>query len=248
MRPSFIRLAAAVAAASLLALVAGAGPAAAAATGTAITLGPSAGPPTTKVQVGGSGYGAGETVAIFFDGSRIASALAGSAGAFGKAIVVPAPARPGDHIVEADGLTSGRSARAVFLVRTDWVQGCFGAGRSCFNPYENVIGPRTAGLLARSWAAPIGASGTGSPVYQGGVLYAGGSGGLYGVDPGTGAIIINFRSAPVSTTPAVVRGFDPQPDPPGKVIFGSADGTLQAVSTTGRPLWRAALGAPVTSP
>jgi outer membrane protein assembly factor BamB len=46
----------------------------------------------------------------------------------------------------------------------------------------------------------------------------------------------------------VVRGFDPQPDPPGKVIFGSADGTLQAVSTTGRPLWRVALGAPVTSP
>src|SRR5215813_13737402 len=243
MRLSFIRLAAIVAAASLLASAAsllgsvtGAGPAAAA-TSTAITLRPSVGPPTTKVQVGGSGYGAGETVAIFFGGSRIASTLTDPAGAFSKRIVVPALARPGYHTVEADGLTSSRSARAVFLVRTDWVQGCFETGRSCFNPYENVIGPRTAGLLARAWTAPIGASGAGSPVYQGGVLYAGGADGVHGLDPATGAIIINFRVGPVTTTPAVFPGSGRSP---AEIVFGTTGGTRAAARRAGKLLWQVA--------
>ena len=222
-----------MAAVGLFALVAGTGPAAAAATGIAIALRPSVGPPTAEVHFGGSGYGAVETVAIhFFDGSRIASALADSAGAFGKPIVVPAPARPGHHIVEAGGLTGRRSAQAVFLVRTDWVQGCFEAGRSCFYPYEHVIGPGTAGLFARSWAAPIGASGTGSPVYQGGVRYAGGFGGLYGLDPGTGATI-NFLVGPVTTTPAVFPGLGRVP---AEIVVGSADENLAAASRAGRLL------------
>jgi outer membrane protein assembly factor BamB len=46
----------------------------------------------------------------------------------------------------------------------------------------------------------------------------------------------------------VIRGFDPQPDPPGKLIFGTRDGILHTVSTTGEPLWHADLGAPPASP
>jgi outer membrane protein assembly factor BamB len=68
------------------------------------------------------------------------------------------------------------------------------------------------------------------------------------LDPATGAIVIDWRSGPVSTTPAVIRGFDPQPDPPGKVIFGSSDGILHAVSTTGDPLWQVGLGSAPASP
>jgi outer membrane protein assembly factor BamB len=94
----------------------------------------------------------------------------------------------------------------------------------------------------------VGVDGSSSPVYANGTLFVGTAEGLVGLDPATGAIIINDRSGPVSTTPAVIRGFDPQPDPPGKVIFGSSDGILHAVSTTGEPLWQVDLGAAPASP
>jgi outer membrane protein assembly factor BamB len=146
------------------------------------------------------------------------------------------------------GQSSGASARAIFLVRTDWLQGCFEGGRSCFNPYENVIGPGNAGALAVAWRAHVTCDGRSSPVYANGLFFVGTADGLVGLDPASGAIIINYRSGPVSTTPAVIRGFDPQPDPPGKVIFGSSDGILHAVSTTGDPLWQVGLGAVPASP
>src|SRR5262249_45323160 len=130
--------------------------------------------------------------------------------------------------------------------RTDWLQGCFEGGRSCFNPFENVLGPRTAGALALRWRAAVGTDGTSSPVYANGKLFVGTTHGLVGLDPATGAIIIYYRSGPVRTTPAVIRGFDPLPE--GKVIFGSSDGILHAISTTGRSLWQVGLGATPASP
>src|SRR5439155_11235387 len=98
------------------------------------------------------------------------------------------------------------------------------------------------------WRAPVGTDGGSSPVYANGKLFVGTADGLVGLAPATGAIIINYRSGPVSTSPAVIRGFDPQPDPPGKVIFGSSDGILHAVSTSGEPLWQVDLGAVPASP
>jgi len=139
---------------------------------------------------------------------------------------------------------SGVSASALFLVRTDWLQGCFDGGRSCFNPFENVLGSGNAGMLAVAWRAHVSTDGESSPVYANGLVFVGTVDGLLGLDPATGAIIINYPSGPVSTTPAVIRGLDPQ----GKVIFGTSDGVLQAVSTTGTPLWQVALGSVPASP
>jgi len=133
-------------------------------------------------------------------------------------------------------------------VRTDWLQACFDGARSCFDPYQNVVGPRNAAALGLAWRAPIGASGTSSPVYANGRVFVGTANGVVGLNPATGAIIINYRSGPVSTGLAAIKGFDPQPDPPGRVIFGSRDGILHAVSTSGAQLWRARLGAPPASP
>jgi outer membrane protein assembly factor BamB len=216
--------------------------------GTVIALKPAVDPPTSLIRARGSGYAGREVVALFFDGVRVGSDVTNPNGKFNAPLRVPAEARPGDHTVEAVGQTSGVSARAVFLVRTDWLQGCFEGGRSCFNPFENVIGPANAAELAVAWRALVGTDGHSSPVYANGKLFVGTTQGLVGLDPATGAIIINDRSGPVSTTPAVIRGFDPQPDPPGKVIFGTTDGNLYAVSTTGDALWQVSLGAAPASP
>jgi outer membrane protein assembly factor BamB len=129
-----------------------------------------------------------------------------------------------------------------------WLQACFDGSRSCFNPYEKELGPANADGLALAWRARIDTDGESSVVYADGRMFVGTREGLVGLDPATGAIIINYRSGPVSTTPAVIRGFDPQPDPPGKVVFGSSDGTLHAVSTSGEPLWQVGLAAAPVAP
>ena len=114
--------------------------------------------------------------------------------------------------------------------------------------------PRTAAgnadLLSARWVTAAGATGGASPVYHNGVLYVATADGVTGLDASTGEIIINYRTAsPVVTTPAVIDGFDPQPDPPGKLIVGSKDGTLSTFDLTeARLLWRASLGAEPTSP
>jgi outer membrane protein assembly factor BamB len=213
-----------------------------------LALEPAVGPPTTLVKAKGAGFAGRELVTLYFDGVSIGSAVTGRTGKFNVRLTVPASARPGDHVVEAVGQSNGVSARAMFLVRTDWLQGCFDARRSCFNPYENVLEPANAGALTVAWRAHVTADGESSPVYANGRLFVGTTHGLVGLDPATGAIIINDRSGPVSTTPAVIRGFDPQPDPPGRVVFGSSDGLLRALSTTGEPLWQVALGAAPASP
>jgi outer membrane protein assembly factor BamB len=219
-----------------------------AARGTALALDPAVGPPTSLVKAKGSGYAGGEVVALFFDGARVGSDVTGRTGKFNTRFTVPAAALPGHHTVDAVGQSSGASGRALFLVRTDWLQGCFDGSRSCFNRYENAIDRSNAGALAVAWRARVGTDGSSSPVYANGTLFVGTATGLAGLDPATGAIIINYRSGPVSTTQAVIRGFDPQPDPPGKVLFGSTDGFLHAVSTSGEPLWQVGLGAVPTSP
>jgi outer membrane protein assembly factor BamB len=223
-------------------------PARAVAARAALTLDPAVGPPTSLVKAKGAGFGSGEVVAVLFDAARVGSGIAGRNGKFTARFAVPAAALPGYHNVEAVGASSGISTRVVFLVRTDWLESCFDARRSCFNRYENVIGPANAGALTAAWRAAVGTDGRSSPVYANGKLFIGTSDGLTGLDPATGAIIINYRTAPVSATPAVIKGFDPQPDPPGKVIFGTTDGNLYAVSTLGERLWQVGLGSAPASP
>src|SRR4029453_3410014 len=53
---------------------------------------------------------------------------------------------------------------------------------------------------------------------------------------------------PVISSPAVIKGFDPQPDPPGKVLFTSLDGYLYvADGRSGRLLGKISIG-PASAP
>jgi len=116
------------------------------------------------VSVSGAGFRRKETANVYFDLALVASARANRRGAFTASLMVPDAALPGDHSVLARGARSRLMASATFVVRTDWTQGGFDAGHSCFNQYENVIYPEDVKLLAAAWSTPVGGSGDGSPV------------------------------------------------------------------------------------
>src|SRR5262249_43145111 len=121
-----------------------------------IMLRPMAGPPGSQITIRGRGFVPGETVAFYFDGVRFGSTRANSTGGFRKRLAIPTYPVPGDHPITAVGITSGRTATAIFTVRTDWIQGCFGMNRACFNPYENVLDPAHIVRLQQSWDDQIG--------------------------------------------------------------------------------------------
>jgi outer membrane protein assembly factor BamB len=138
-------------AATLLAPTAAAG----APSDAALQVRPGVGPPTSAVGVHGTGFTPAETVDLAFDRDQVGSAVADGAGAFSAEIVVPASALPGGHHVGARGESSLLSARARFIVRSDWRSFCFDQARTCDNPYENVIGASNACRLTRVWTGTV---------------------------------------------------------------------------------------------
>lgn len=214
-----------------------------------IQLDPSVDPPSTPVKVKGTGYQANESVKLTFDGSRVGKAKADARGKFSKRILVPASALPGNHTVEAKGLSSGLSSRATFTARTDWLQFCVDASRSCFNAYENLLSAENAGGIIIDWKTAVAADGSTSPAYGNGMVIAGTRDGVHALNTATGETIWAFAATGPFSSPAVIKGFNPQPDPPGKILVTSMDGNLYALSSVdGRLLWAAGIGATQVSP
>ena len=151
----------------------------AAAVTASITLKPGVGPPTTKVSVTGSGFGASETVAVDFSAIQVATATTSPTGAFSATFTVPKSALPGNHPVTATGDTSGLSATRNFLVRTDWAKSRFDLANSGYNPYENVIGPSNVSGLKKAWTAATDNALYSSPVVANGVAYVSSDDELY---------------------------------------------------------------------
>jgi hypothetical protein len=117
-----------------------------------ITLSPTIGPPTTTVEISGSGFSPIAAVTISF-GANSALATADGSGAFSNvAIQAPASALPGPATVSA-APTTGTGAQATFTVYTDWRQFGFAPNRPGFNPYENELSPTSVGKLVRRWFA-----------------------------------------------------------------------------------------------
>src|SRR5581483_3643851 len=104
-----------------------------------IQLSSSVGAPTSSIVVTGSNFQQGEKVIISFDALKAGSTTTDSTGAFKKDITVPANALPGNHSVDATGQTSGLSASATFLVRTNWPMSGYNQARTRYNHLENVI-------------------------------------------------------------------------------------------------------------
>ena len=180
--------------------------AASAAATTAITLKPAVGPPTTKVTVTGTEFGAGETVTVDFDATLAATAPATSTGSFSTSFKVPAAARHARHTVTATGQASNLSATATFRVRTNWPNFRFNAANSGFNRYENALSPANVSGLTKAWSYPTG--GIISPAVANGVVYIeSGDGNIYALKAHTGARLWSYPTVSViQSSPAVANG------------------------------------------
>ncbi len=252
-----------VAAVSML-LALGLSAAPVAAVTTSITLKPGFGPPTSKVSVSGSGFGASEPVAVDFGATPVAIATTSSTGTFTATFPVSKSTLPGSHPVTATGDTSGRSATSSFLLRADWAKYRFGPANTGYNPYENVIGPSNVAGLKTAWTGVTGTVQgdvvTSSPAVANGVAYIGSADSqaaskLYAFSAAgtTGCSGTRKTCKPLWTgtiqpfgnyivsSPAVANGV---------VYVGSEDGVLYAFSAAGttgcsgtprtcKPLWTA---------
>jgi outer membrane protein assembly factor BamB len=228
----------------------------AAAVTTSITLKPSAGPPTSKVTVTGTGFGASETVAVDFSGTQVATATTSATGTFSTTFTVPKPALPGSHPVTTTGQASGRSATKNFLVRANWAKFHFDPANSGLNPYENVISSANVSGLktAWTWTQTVGSVGS-SPAVANGVVYVGSTqGNLYAFSAAgtTGCSGTPKTCQPLWTgttgsitysSPAVAGGVVYVAATDGKLYAFSANGTTgcSGIPKTCTPLWTAAI-------
>ena len=214
-----------------------------------LALDPDVGPPTTETAAIGKGFRAGETVELLIDSTVVGSTVADGKGKFQAEFVVPAPAAPGDHVVQARGMSSGIIASRVFLVRTDWAQFHFDAGRIGFNPFENVLSPGSVSGIIIQLRKATGGAIVGSPVYCGGLVYVGSSdGNVYASQPPPDQ---DFQWVFATRGPVVssAAAFPPGPSGPCKVIVGSMDGNVYALDgASGRLLWSFGVGAPIAAP
>jgi outer membrane protein assembly factor BamB len=200
----------------------------------AVTLSPSAGPPTSSVSVSGSNFGSYEAVDIYFDTTDEALAATNAQGAFsGTSILVPASALPGTHWITAVGRHSGLSAQTAFTVQTNWVE--FGdlPQHTRANQYENVLSPANVGSLDVDWSAATGAGIFSSPAVVNGVVYVGSNDvNLYAFNAQTGAQLWAAATGNVvDSSPAVANGV---------VYVGSEDHHLYAYTLPGNEQFRPA--------
>ncbi|MFL5587796.1 MAG: hypothetical protein ACJ8DI_09080 [Ktedonobacteraceae bacterium] len=139
------------------------------AAGPHVSLSQKVGPPTTSMQVHGKGFGLNETVLVYFDDTtQIGSTTTDATGQFVVRVTVPKTALPGTHTVRATGQSSGLTAQALFLVRTDWAQFGFWPYHTRHNPYENVISSSNVSALTLDWSHATGGSIYSSPAVANG--------------------------------------------------------------------------------
>lgn len=180
---------------------------AAASSGATLTLSVNAGPPTSKIKLTGSGFGTSETVILTFDTVQLGTTITSASGTFSNTESIPRTALPGPHQVQARGETSQLSARASFLVQTNWATDGYNAQRTHNNPYENVLNTSNVSKLVLSWRYKTNKAIQTAPVIADGIVYIGSTDTyLYAIDAQTGVLKWSHKLGQMLTPAAVANG------------------------------------------
>ena len=123
-----------------------------------VTVEPSEAPPAGTVTVTGSHFRPDSPVEVFLKWKRC-SVTADANGQFACTFKVPKSLEPGARNIWTANRANGRWVRTPFMVqplstRIDWGNEAFDAGRTRYNPYENVLNQTNVGRLKRVWTAP----------------------------------------------------------------------------------------------
>ena len=201
-----------------------------------ISLSVRVGVPATAVRVTGTGFKAGERVAIYFGPTFRTAIQTGSTGRFGPVtITVPQTAQPGLHKITAAGKPSGQTTWAWFTVQANWAQSQFGPDLTGYNSAENTLGPASVGGLRTAWTFNPAASEALAPAVADGIAYvATYDGHLNAVNAATGHKLWNWTASPGElppqlSAPAVARN----------TVYVAGGGYLYAIGPSGKEDWRA---------
>jgi outer membrane protein assembly factor BamB len=225
---------------ALLLLALEGGPLARGSVSALLQLRPGLGPPTTPFTATGKRFGPSELVDITFDATLVGTTTTSPTGVFSKKVRVPSAALPGNHTVTATGETSGQSAEATFLVRTNWPRFHFDNANTGFNPYENVISTSNVSTLVQRWAVPTIDGGAPDPIVAYGRVYVAPTDGVVrALDPATGTLLWSYDTGGTMSGTA--------PTAAGNLIYiGNDNGVVLALSvSTGLPVWTRDIGSEV---
>jgi outer membrane protein assembly factor BamB len=191
--------------------------------------------PGTSVGVTGSGFSAGESVAISLAGTTLVTAKANPSGGFTKSVPIPATAAFGSSSLVATGGTSGNSTTAAIDVSNQWTQVSYNSLHGGAEPNDQTWFTHFVGshgqYITQAWDYDSGASVDAQPAVVDDVAY-------FGNTSGTVTALNVRNSTPLWTysagsgvvaTPAVDSGL---------VFFGTAAGSVDALSAaSGSVAW-----------
>jgi outer membrane protein assembly factor BamB len=176
-----------------------------------LTLQPAVGAPGQVVSATATAhrFTPGEAVTIRFAGTLVGSATAGAHGALSTSFTVPMTATPGGHTVRARGTSSGATAVATFVVRTNWRQYGFDNARTGATPFEHVIGADNVAKLHELWNLSLANAanpGRSNPTVSDGVLYMSSYQHVVAIDLATHAVLWQGKTQSTIASSPLVNG------------------------------------------
>jgi outer membrane protein assembly factor BamB len=197
-----------------------------------VTLSKTLGHIASTTKVGGSGFGAGEAVDIYFDTTDLMLVTTSAGGVFAnRSITIPNGAQPGIHWITAVGRRDGDAGQSSFKVSSTWGSIGFDERGRRRNPWENVINDQNVQTLDLLWKAKTGDEVVSSPAYYNGIVYVGSwDKSLYALDAATGSVVWKKATGgKIGASPAIGNG---------NVYVSSENGRLYAFNAaTGASVW-----------
>jgi len=205
--------------------------------------------PGGSLTVDGGGFAHGEAVTISLQGKRLASTRAGSGGVFGPTTVTfPGGSAFGESFLLATATGSSKRATVPVYISNTWSDPGHDAGHSGYAPndesYSNIIFAGSNSGIYPAWDFIAGSAIGTSVAVADDVAYVGdASGQLLAIDTQNGSNLWTWQNP----SGGAIDGA-PTVDPAlGRVMVGTADGSVDAVSTSGHLLWSTSIGGAVNA-